>query len=178
MTGKFLLSLFFVVVILGSLKAGVDICLPYRTSALLPMIGHRDSTLCLFLTEWDQSARLSRAQIFETLTVKLSDIERTAMDPTKVGLADPFIFWKIIPILPLILESVPETPGATMKLIVFGTALLILFMLVFYYIVAVAKLFSSASLRSKQKDRNTIESEKIAMLMGRGQFKGQELDDD
>jgi hypothetical protein len=167
MLGKIIPS--FIIVFLGliALKGGVDACLPYRSSAIFPMLANREIGVCRFLADWDELARIKRTQIFEVLTIPMSQMEKDAINPSTFGWGDLFLFWRVPLILPLVLEQVPGQVNSNIKLLCFAFSLTIFTGLVFYYMALVYKAVVALIRPPSSQHTLSPETQRLTSLMGR-----------
>ncbi len=127
MPKKFAWSFILVGFLLVFLKAGVDLCLPYRTSALLPQVFGHEYAACQVMYDWDEAARAERMRISQGLITFSSELERRVLDPQEVSYGDVLLAWQVPKILPLILEAVPQNSMSLAKICFFwvGAALVL-----------------------------------------------------
>lgn len=92
------------------LKASVDMCLPFRSSAIFPRTLTSQNQICEYAFGWDESARTIATK--EALSTSFKDI---------------LFAWRLSPILPIILESVPASGTLMTKLILFVLATSLMF---------------------------------------------------
>lgn len=167
MVNKLIFSFVFVFFTLTILKMGVDACLPYRGSAILPMLQNRETFYCQSLADWDQYGRLKRTQIFEVLAVPMSQMEKNAINPSIVGWGDLLLFWRIPLILPLILEQVPEYSLSNIKLVSFAVSASIFLAMILHYIGLIYKAFTELSGPKSRQREPSEEEARVTSLMGR-----------
>ena len=168
MVKNIILSAVFIFISLSMLKFGVDSCLPYRSSAIFPLLSERENFVCQTLSNWDDSARRRRTQIFEVLQVHMSQLDKDAINPSVLGWGDLLLFWRIPLILPLILEQVPEYTISSFKLVFFAISATIFLALIFHYLSLIYKSFTEliSPPRGGGPGRSARE-EQVATLMGR-----------
>lgn len=168
MVKKFIFSLVFVTVSLAILKVGVDLCLPYRSSAIFSILSNRETLFCETLSYWDELGRIERTRIFEVLIIPMNQMEKDALNPSVIGFGDVLLFWRVPLILPLIVEQVPYFVTSNLKLVVFAlsSSLFLAFVIHYFFLVykAIMDLFGYGSgPRGRSKDEL-----RVASLMNRG----------
>lgn len=163
---KVIWSFFLVGACLLALKCAVDLCLPYRTSAILPFLRAHDNMVCAVLSGWDDSARATRYRVSEGLLSISSTLEKEVLEPEKVGYGDIILFWQYPKILPLNLESVPASSGANLKAAIFWLLSSLFVAIIWHYIAALS---STVSLSPKEKKTRPPSPEytQMATLMGK-----------
>lgn len=127
MKRKFLYSLVFSALLLTGFKVSVDLCLPYRHSAIFAQSLPYEHPVCRALFAWDSWSRDLVFRVSQGLSPFSSSVERDAVNPEKLSLGDFLLPWRVVQVLPLLAEEAPASPGATAKLcaLVVGISLLL-----------------------------------------------------
>jgi hypothetical protein len=149
------------------LKVGTDICLPYRSSAVFPLLSNRETFYCHALDSWDQYGRTKRTQIFEVLAVPMSQMDKDAINPSTIGWGDLLLFWRVPLILPLITEQIPEYSISSFKLLAFAFSSTIFLALILHYIGLIFRAITESGGTVKRVQVKSAEEELVSTLMGR-----------
>lgn len=95
----------------------MDICLPYRHSAIFAQTESYDNRICKRLSSWDSYSRNLVYRASQGLTSFSSKVEQDAVNPNKLSPGDFLLFWRVVQVLPLVAVEVPASSGAVAKLI-------------------------------------------------------------